>query len=137
MIHSPCSFRLSEQAYNYLCRFAAENGLSNTAAMERIICEHQKYQGRESDILAQKVTDLLEEKYKNLCTRNRLASTMADRRTDVSVEILKSSVYHLESEESNSTEIRKSAIVEDSENIVKRGVARLKQIKDNKKEGRN
>ena len=135
MIHSPCSFRLSEQAYNYLCRFAAENGLSNTAAMERIICEHQKYQGRESDILAQKVTDLLEEK--NLFTRIRLASTMADRRTEVIVEILNSIVYHLEAEESYSTEIMKSAIVEDSENIVKRRVARLKQIKDNKKEGRN
>lgn len=137
MIHSPCSFRLSEQAYNYLCRFGAENGLSNTAAMERIICEHQKYQGRESDILAQKATDLLEEKYKNLFTRIRLASTMADRRTEVIVEILNSIVYHLEAEESYSTEIMKSAIVEDSENIVKRRVARLKQIKDNKKEGRN
>ena len=70
-------------------------------------------------------------------TRIRLASTMADRRKEVIVEILNSIVYHLEAEESYSTEIMKSAIVEDSENIVKRRVARLKQIKDNKKEGRN
>ena len=62
---------------------------------------------------------------------------MADRRTEVIVEILNSIVYHLEAEESYSTEIMKSAIVEDSENTVKRRVARLKQIKDNKKEGRN
>ena len=62
---------------------------------------------------------------------------MADRRTEVIVEILNSLVYHLEAEDSYNTEIMKSAIVEDSENIVKRRVARLKQIKDNKKEGRN
>ncbi len=53
------------------------------------------------------------------------------------VEILNSLVYHLEAEDSYNTELMKSAIVEDSENTVKRRVARLKQIKDNKKEGRN
>lgn len=62
---------------------------------------------------------------------------MADRRTEVIVEILNSLVYHLEAEDSYNTELMKSAIVEDSENTVKRRVARLKQIKDNKKEGRN
>ncbi|MFQ7464670.1 MAG: hypothetical protein ACLUTK_14165 [[Clostridium] leptum] len=87
--------------------------------------------------MAKKVIDLLEGKYKNLFTRIRLASTMADRRTEVIVEILNSLVYHLEAEDSYNTELMKSAIVEDSENTVKRRVARLKQIKDNKKEGRN
>ncbi len=57
---------------------------------------------------------------------------MADRRTEVIVEILNSLVYHLEAEDSYNTELMKSAIVEDSENTVKRRVARLKQIKDNK-----
>lgn len=58
---------------------------------------------------------------------------MADRRTEVIVEILNSLVYHLEAEDSYNTELMKSAIVEDSENTVKRRVARLKQIKDNKR----
>ena len=57
---------------------------------------------------------------------------MADRRTEVIVEILNSIVYHLEAEESYSTEIMKSAIVADSEKTVKRRIARLKQVKDNK-----
>ena len=87
--------------------------------------------------MAEKVINLLEGKYKNLFTRIRLASTMADRRTEVIVGILNSLVYHLEAEDSYNPELMKSAIVEDSENTVKRRVARLKQIKDNKKEGRN
>lgn len=133
----PHSFRLSDSAYAYLSDYAKQYGLSNTAALEKIICEHQNYKGKEYDILAEKVIDLLERKYKNLFTRIRLASTMADRRTEVIVEILNSLVYHLEVEDSYNTEIMKSAIVEDSENTVKRRVARLKQIKDNKKQERN
>ena len=46
--------------------------------------------------------------------------------------ILNSIVYHLEAEESYSTEIMKSAIVADSEKTVKHRIARLKQVKDNK-----
>lgn len=131
------TFRLSEQAYLHLQDFAEQNYLTDNAALNKLICEHQNYQGKEADLLAEKVINLLEEKHKNLFTRIRLASTMADRRTEVIVEILNSLVYHLEAEDSYNTEIMKSAIVEDSENTVKRRVARLKQIKDNKNQERN
>ena len=131
------TFRLTEKTYTHLHDFAKQHNLSDNAALNKLICEHQENQGQEIDILAKKVIDLLEGKYKNLFTRIRLASTMADRRTEVIVENLNSLVYHLEAEDSYNTELMKSAIVEDSENTVKRRVARLKQIKDNKKEGRN
>ena len=69
--------------------FAKQHNLSDNAALNKLICEHQENQGQEIDILAKKVIDLLEGKYKNLFTRIRMASTMADRRTEVIVEILK------------------------------------------------
>ena len=113
------TFRLTEKTYTHLHDFAKQHNLSDNAALNKLICEHQENQGQEIDILAKKVIDLLEGKYKNLFTRIRLASTMADRRTEVIVEILNSLVYHLEAEDSYNTELMKSAIVEDSENTVK------------------
>ena len=75
------TFRLTEKTYTHLHDFAKQHNLSDNAALNKLICEHQENQGQEIDILAKKVIDLLEGKYKNLFTRIRLASTMADRRT--------------------------------------------------------
>ena len=105
------TFRLTEKTYTHLHDFAKQHNLSDNAALNKLICEHQENQGQEIDILAKKVIDLLEGKYKNLFTRIRLASTMADRRTEVIVEILNSLVYHLEADDSYNTELMKSAIV--------------------------
>ena len=50
------TFRLTEKTYTHLHDFAKQHNLSDNAALNKLICEHQENQGQEIDILAKKVS---------------------------------------------------------------------------------
>lgn len=133
MNKSAKTYRLSEASLTYLDTYAKENHLSNTAALERILCEHKEFCEEQGNQIAAQVVKLIDEKYSNMFTRVRLASTMADRNLEVVLEILNTFLITYKVDRAFTSEMAKSGVWEECDTTVKNRIAKYKQRKDNKK----
>ena len=120
---------LSEDVIEYLESISG-SGISKT--IELIVRQHKDMNGEQMKVLANMILNMFEEKYKNMFTRIRLASSSSDINSQIILEILNSIILNSEIEQYCSTDIYESDIIKDSKKSVKDRIARLKQIKDNK-----
>lgn len=120
---------LSEDVIEYLESISG-SGISKT--IELIVRQHKDMNGEQMKVLANMILNMFEEKYKNMFTRIRLASSSSDINSQIILEILNSIILNSEIEQYYSTDIYESDIIKDSKKSVKDRIARLKQIKDNK-----
>lgn len=127
------TYRLSDDVLRYISAIATENGISNTAALEKIIREHERQCTDQGEQLANLVVKKIEDKYSNMFTRMRLATTMSDRNIQIVLEILNSMLIHLKIDTAYTSSMIKSNVWEESEKAVKEMIAKYKQYKDNKK----
>lgn len=126
------TYRLSENTLIYIDTFAKDNGISNTAALEKIIKEHEKFYNGQGDQIAELVVKKIENKYTNMFTRMRLATTMSDRNTQVILEILNTLLIHSKITTAYTSAMTKSNVWIECEETVKEMIARYKQMKDHK-----
>ncbi len=127
------TYRLSKHALSYIDNFAAQNGITNTAAVEKIIKEHETMCNDQGEQIAALVVNKLEEKYVNMFTRMRLATTMADRNIQVVLEILNTILITQCITNAFTSNMTKSQVWQECEAVVKEQIAKYKQLKDHKK----
>ncbi|MDE6020881.1 MAG: hypothetical protein K2H01_07805 [Ruminococcus sp.] len=126
------SYRLSELTISYIESYAKENNLSYTAALERIVQEHQILCTEQSENIANTVVKKIESKYENMFTRMRLATTMSDRNVLVILEILNTLLIHDQITTAFTSNMTKSSVWAECEKVVKDQIAHYKQLKSNK-----
>lgn len=85
------------------------------------------------DLIADRLLSKMEEKYKNIFTRIRLASTTSDINSQVMLEILNSMLINMNVKKGYMTDVVEAQVVTESKQHVKNKIAKFKQIKDNKK----
>lgn len=124
------AFRLSDTAINYLEEFGEKNNLNQTESLERIIREHKSQSESEIDLIANKVIEKFDDKYKNLFTRLRLATNYTEKNAQVILEVLNSLIINMDYDDAYTSTLFKSKILEESEKEVKRRIAEYKQIND-------
>lgn len=120
--------RISENSDAYLSNLAAEKNISYAEALEIVI---QKSASNNNDFINEFIKNY-DDKYKNLFTRVRLSSTMADRNGQVIIELLNTMLLHFNIRHATTTDTRMSKPLEEAQNTVKNRVEYYKQKKDNK-----
>lgn len=125
------TYRLSESSLAYLESYAEEMHLTNTAALERILSEHKATRAEQGDLIAAQVVKQIEDKYANMFTRMRLATTMTDRNLEVVLEILNTILITSKINNAYTSNMAKSEVWEECETVVKNRIAKYKQRKDN------
>ena len=124
---------LYKENIEYIKKVKSEQGLrSMSAAVDYIIMQHRKMTDEQTDSVAEKLLSKIEEKYKNMFVRLRLGVTIADRNSQVILEILNSMILNMSMDKMYDTDILESNIVKESKDTVKNRIERYKQIKDNK-----
>lgn len=124
---------LYEDTIDYLEMIKQKNSLpSVSAAIDLVVQEHKNNSREQTDKIANRMADILSERYENLFTRLRLGTTTADRNSQVIIEALNSIILNYEIKDSYSTEIVESNIISDSKETVKKRIERYKQLKDSK-----
>lgn len=126
------TYRLSESTISYIESFSKENNLNYTAALERIIQEHQTLCTEQSEHIANIVVKKIEDKYANMFTRMRLATTMSDRNVLVILEILNTILIHSNITTAFTSNMTKASVWAECEKVVKEQIAHYKQLKSNK-----
>ena len=128
------AFRLSDTAINYLEEFGEKNNLNQTESLERIIREHKSQSDSEIDLITDKIIQKFDDKYKKLFTRLRLATNYTEKNVQVIIEILNRLIINMDYDDTYTSTLFKSKILEECEKEVKRRIAEYKQINDNHKE---
>ncbi len=126
------TYRLSESTISYIEAVAKENNLSRTAAFERIVKEHQTLCTEQSEYIANSVVKKIEDKYENMFTRMRLATTMSDRNILIILEILNTLLIHGKITTAFTSNMTKASVWAECEKVVKEQIAHYKQLKSNK-----
>lgn len=132
------AFRLNEDTLQYLMDYKESNQLSSmTKALELIVQEHKASSMRQTDAIANRVVEIIENKYGNAFTRVRLAARTADINSQIMLEILNSFLHSSSSRISFiSTDTLKHEILENAQDKVKAKIAYYKQKNDDKKKGK-
>lgn len=125
------TYRLSESSLSYLESYAEETHLTNTAALEQILSEHKAMRDNQGNQIATQVVKQIEDKYANMFTRMRLATTMTDRNMEVVLEILNTLLITSKVNIAYTSNMAKSSVWEECETVVKNRIAKYKQRKDN------
>ena len=131
------TFRLSHNAEQYIQQVSSQNGITQTAALEQIISEHQANAAGQTEQIADALLKKMDEKYGKTFDRIRFASTAAERYTMQLIE-LANVFFYADPKGYNfmSTSVQKTKIVELAENAVKQKIALFKQKSDfSKKDG--
>lgn len=131
MNKSSKTYRLSENSLSYLEKVAKEFGLTNTAALEKIIRDHESMYRDQGKQIATQVVNQIEEKYANMFTRIRLATTMSDRNIEIILELLNTIIISQKITTAYTSEMAKSFVWQECEEVVKERIARYKQKRDN------
>lgn len=105
---------------------------SFSAALDRIIQEHQELSCGRDEKLAELVVQMFSQKYENLFTRLRLATNATDFNTQLVIEVLNSLLLNLDINQPYQSSKVKSDVIKSSEAEIKARIAHMKQIKDNK-----
>lgn len=129
---------LYDNTLEYLELVKQKNSLTSiSAAIDLVVQEHKTNSQNQVDIIANRVADIIHERYENLFTRIRLGTTTADRNSQVIIEALNSLILNLEVKDSYSTDVLESTIIADSKDTVKKRIEHYKQLKDNKSHKNN
>ncbi len=124
---------LYESNINYVNKIKIEKGFkSQSQALDYIVSEHKKINDSKSDVFVDKIIKGLKDEYENTFTRIRLGVNNADRNSQIMIEILNSMLVNLGIEQAYDTEILEADVLKESREIIKKRIARYKQIKDNK-----
>lgn len=134
MSKTPKNYRFQESTISYIEDRADEWGLSQNAALEKIIHEHREYRAGSTEALADALIKKLKEEYDNTFVRARLAATAAERNTLQLLE-LANTFFTAPDNRYNflSTETRKSPILQAAEDVIQQRIAGYKQKADFRK----
>lgn len=122
---------ISQGTREYIDYVKKEHNLrSLSQAVDYIVQQERKNDN--VDVLADRILEKLKDKYENMFTRIRLGVNTADKNSQIMIEILNSMIYSLGVNQCYDTDIIKTDVVRDSENIIKNRIAHYKQIKDSK-----
>ena len=122
---------ISQSTREYIDYVKKEHNLrSLSQAVDYIVQQERKNDN--VDVLADRILEKLKDKYENMFTRIRLGVNTADKNSQIMIEILNSMIYSLGVNQCYDTDIIKTDVVRDSENIIKNRIAHYKQIKDSK-----
>ena len=122
---------ISQSTREYIDYVKKEHNLrSLSQAVDYIVQQERKNDN--VDVLADRILEKLKDKYENMFTRSRLGVNTADKNSQIMIEILNSMIYSLGVNQCYDTDIIKTDVVRDSENIIKNRIAHYKQIKDSK-----
>ena len=127
------TFRLKPTTIEYLNKLADDYNSNRTAMLELILEAHQKTSSSEIDLIADKVVDKIDERYKNMFTRLRLATNFSEQNIQIIMEMLNSMIIFQAINKTCTTDIFESEILLDSKRVVKERISHYKQKKDNKK----
>ncbi len=127
------TYRLSENAISYISKYADENHLTNTKAIEEIISFHQNQSTTELDKIADQLLNRFEEKYKNWFTRMRLATNYSEKNIQIVIELLNSLIISSGVDKAYLTDEFKSLTLKEAEELVQKRIADYKQLHDNAK----
>lgn len=132
--------RLRQSTIDYLTEYKEQHQLSSlTKATELIINEHRAATLSQNEDIANRVIEKFESKYGNALTRIRLASNAADVNIQILMEIINSFAVNntFDIGEFVSIATIKAPVLEEAEHTTKSKIAYYKQLKDNKKKGKN
>lgn len=133
--------RLDQEQYAYLAQLAEASGETLTAALEKVLREHQEQaaqcarQLEEAKLVGEAIGASIQQTMDSDLTRIRLASNKSERTTQEIMEVLNSLLVHLQLDHAPAvgTMERPTMIVEGSKEIVRERIARFKQITDERK----
>lgn len=136
----PLSIRLKQPTIDYVISYQEERNLNSiTAAVEMIINEHKAANMNTNEDIANRIIEKFENKYGNALTRIRLASNAADVNIQILMEIINSFAINntFDIGEFVSIASMKAPVLEEAEQTTKSKIAYYKQLKDNKKKGKD
>lgn len=119
-------YRLSPDTVEKLEKYAEENNLSKSAALDMIINEHLK-----EDANIKKFLDAFDNKYKNVITRIRLSSREADINVQILIEMMNTLMFFQSINSPYTTSTGESPVYKACKEEVKEKISHYKQIKDN------
>lgn len=122
---------LSDELMECVEQYMNENGCSSVS---KAVAEMVKRYVESNNEIAEQVVEKLDEKYKNMFTRIRLGSTMADKNAQVLIECLNAIAFKWDIKPM-ATDAHETELVEDSKKVVKERIENFKQKKDWKKSG--
>lgn len=131
------TYRLSSETAQYIKTFAEERKISQSKALEKIIEQNKKEKTNVINQIADAVIKSFEEKYGNILTRIRLGTNVADRNSQILIEILNTLLLENSIDDYHSTDKIKSVVLSDAEQNVKDRIkanaTRAKELSANKK----
>lgn len=122
---------ISQSTREYIDYVKKEHNLRSLSQAVDYIVQKER-ENDNVDVLADRILEKLKDKYENMFTRIRLGVNTADKNSQIMIEILNSMIYSLGVNQCYDTDIIKTDVVRDSENIIKNRIAHYKQIKDSK-----
>ncbi len=132
--------RLRESTIEYITDYKEQHQLSSlTKAVELIINEHRAATLNQNEDIANRVIEKFEHKYGNAITRIRLGTNAADVNIQIIMEIINSFAVNntFDIGDFVSISTMKAPILEEAEHTIKSKIAYFKQLKDNKKKGKD
>lgn len=129
------TYRLTEETLAQIDAYADKHGLNNTQALASMIDTAHKMQMESDDVIAKKVIDAFDEKYKNLFTRLRLGVRASDLNSQIMLELLNTILVNMSIQEKDVvlTDKFTNPALRHSTELVKNRLAAAKQRKDYKK----
>ncbi len=124
---------MSPKAIAYISDCAAEWGTNKTAALHRIIEEHQQLHHDYFTNLSTALLNQIQEHYGNLFTTLRLKTRFADENIQVLLETMNSLLFALNVEGVVPTSVAEHPAIQLSKVAVKEKIAKNKQYNDSKK----
>lgn len=132
--------RLQQSTIDYIISYQQQHNLSSmTMAVENIFAEHRAANMSQNEDIANRVIEKFESKYGNALTRIRLGTNAADVNIQILMEIINSFAINntFDIGEFVPISTMKAPVLEQAEHTTKSKIAYYKQLKDNKKKGKD
>lgn len=127
------TYRLSDTALTYLDEYSEKHNMNKTESLEKIIREHKASSEDEIEKIANTVVEQIEDKYKNLFTRLRLATGYTEKNVQILIEMMNSLFFAMNVQEDfYDTDKFESIVLEKSRVFVQGRIDKAKQRKDSK-----
>lgn len=125
---------MSKDNYEYVVKYQSEKKLrSFSAALDEIVRDHKEGSGENIQNIAVAVIEKYEKKYSNLLNRLRVGVNSSDFNSQVLIELFNTLILNLDITTGYPTAEVKADPLRMSEAEVKKRIAYLKQVKDDKK----
>lgn len=133
------NYALSQGALEYLHLVIEKRAeiKNETQAIETIIAEHQKLSEEAEERLAETILKKFDEKYEEMFTRLKISSISFDKNSQIMMEVLNTFLIVENIKMLISTEVMKSPVLEEAQEVLSKRIGKLKQKKDHRRRGRH